>query len=119
MTAIIRPFNQKLEDWRYGWLGVFIHAVCGTAFIVCMLTSLCFLWDTMPSWCRILLLISLAILLTDFFGTVGDFRYRLEEYGERCELAEDYWEAMIRAQDELAALRGEESDIQDSNSNAR
>ncbi|PPJ23139.1 hypothetical protein C5E45_29325 [Nocardia nova] len=118
MTAILRSFNQWHDGWRYSWYGVFVHAVYEPALIVFGLVNLYYQWDCMSTWNRAFFIVCAAGVLACFVKTVNCFRYRLDEYAERCDLAQDYWDTMIQLQDELAELRGEEPSTVDTNTDA-
>ncbi|MFF0492848.1 hypothetical protein ACFYTQ_27775 [Nocardia sp. NPDC004068] len=118
MAAILRSFNQSHDGWRYSWYGVFVHAVYEPALIVFDLVNLYYQWDYMSTWKQALFIGWAVGILACFVKTIKCFRYRLDEYAERCDLAQDYWDTMIQLQDELAELQGERPSTVDANSDA-
>ncbi|MEV0357663.1 hypothetical protein AB0H71_16555 [Nocardia sp. NPDC050697] len=103
MAAIIRSFNQRREDWRYSWLGVFIHAACEPALFVAKCLVLLLLWDDLWPLLRLLVFVGICCVSMSFVKTIVCFGYRLEEHAERLDLAEDYFSAMNDLEDQLAA----------------
>ncbi|MEV6255639.1 hypothetical protein AB0L97_20515 [Nocardia sp. NPDC051911] len=106
IRTFFNEFDQRHADWRYSWLGVFVHATYEPALVIALSAALAMLWADMSLLARMVVLFGACCVSLSFIKTIICFRYRLNDHAERLELEEDYVAAMIQLEDQLAETSG-------------